>query len=86
MDALAGAAGLFQRDTAHGGFSFVFDVGLPIRVSAPPSKGETFLHRLFELYVIGWFDGIGLTEGERAVEECLLISSSNCATAAAIPC
>ena len=72
MNALAGAAGLFERDAAHGGLGLFFDVGFTFRVATPPGESETVLDGLLEFLVIGWFDGIRFAERESAIEERLL--------------
>src|SRR5271156_4317326 len=72
MNALAGAAGLLERNAAHGGFGFLFDARLAFGFAAPPGKGEALFDGLLEFLVIGGLVGIRFAERERAVEERLL--------------
>ncbi len=72
MDALAGAAGLLERNAAHGGFGFFLDVRFAFGFAAPPGKGEAVFDSFLEFFVIGGLVGIRFAERERAIEERLL--------------
>ena len=56
MDALSGAAGLLDGNTAHGGFGFLFNAGFAVGIAAPPGKGEAFFDGQLELGVVGGFE------------------------------
>ncbi len=67
-NALAGAAGLFERDAAHRGLGLFFDFRFAIRAAAPPGESETGLDGLLEFVVVGGLDGMRFAESEGAIE------------------
>src|SRR4029077_7972515 len=71
-DTGAGAARLFERNAAHGGLGFLFDLRLTVGAAAPEGECETFLDRLLEGGVVLWIVSIRVAEGESAVVKRLL--------------
>src|SRR6266403_1572814 len=66
-DAGAGAAWLFERDAAHGGACFFFDLRFALRAAAPERKGETVFDGFFEVVVGFRVVRIALAESQRLV-------------------
>src|ERR1700735_187085 len=67
MNALAGAAGLFERDTAHSGSGFFLNVRLAFTAAAPPSEGEALFDRFLKLFVIDDFSDVLDSKSESAL-------------------
>ncbi len=71
-NALPVPAGLFQRDTPHGGLCICLDLRFAIRAAAPIRPREAPLDGGFEFAIILRFEGVRLTRLQSAVIKRLL--------------
>src|SRR6266436_10404644 len=71
-DAGAGAAWLFERDAAHGGARFFFDLRFALRAATPEGKRKTVFHGAFQILIGFRVVRIALAESQRLVMQCLL--------------
>jgi hypothetical protein len=67
MNALSGPTGLIERNTAHRGLRFFFDLGFAFRAAAPPCKREAGFDSFLEFAIVGWFDGMRFAKLESPV-------------------
>src|SRR6202034_4166248 len=72
INARTGAAGMLERDAAHGGFGLFLDFSLAVAAAAPPGEGASLLDGGLELRVIGRLGRMRLAKFQRAVIERLL--------------
>src|SRR6202044_1614229 len=72
MNALSSSAGLFQRNTAHGGFRFFLYVRFTFAAATPPGKRETLFHGFLEVFIAVGLGCVGFAKSQRAVIERLL--------------
>ncbi len=72
VDANARAAGLIERDAAHGGAGFLLNLRFAIRPAAPIGKRKTCLDRFFEILVGLRVLRVGFAEREGFVMQRLL--------------
>src|SRR4029077_19269458 len=68
----AGAARLFERNAAHGGLGFLFDLRLTVGAGAPEGECETFLDRLLEGGIVPWIASIRIAKAKSPVVNPLL--------------
>ena len=71
-NALARAAGLFERDTAHGGLRLFFNLRFAIRAATPPCERKASFDSFLEFAIVGGLDGMRFAKLESAVMKGLL--------------
>ena len=71
-NALARPAGLFERDTAHGGLRLFFNLRFAVRAAAPPCECKAGFDSFLEFAIVGRLHRVRLAKLESAVMELLL--------------
>lgn len=71
-NALARPAGLFERDTAHGGLRLFLNLRFAVRAAAPPCERKAGFDSFLEFAIVGRLHRVRLAKLESAVMERLL--------------